>query len=215
VTNQGLVHINNLEQLESLKLSKTALDAEGLKLLSSGKLRKLKHLEIGWSNVADSGLEPLRRFPGLERLSLVGLPIDEGLRQIQDLSSLRELDVSQSTFSDKGARHVAKLRGLTRLAFWETKITDQGIKALAPLRDLQYLKMRYNTRLTDRGFRTLFLEKLIYFDASVTYIGDEGLSKLAKSAFLRNLELAGTAVTNEGLVHIRNLERLESLNDRA
>jgi len=211
VTNEGLVHIKNLGQLESLSLTSTGLDVGGLKLLSSGKLRNLKRLEIGWSKVTDSGLELLPRFHALEKLSLKGLLIDEGLRHIQGLSSLRELDVSQSAFSDKGARYVAKLRGLTRLECWETKITDQGIKTLAPLRDLQYLNVSYNTRLTDRGFSTLFLEKLSHFDASNTYIGDEGLSRLRKSAFLRSLNLAGTSVTNEGLVHIRNLERLESL----
>ncbi|KAL7552966.1 hypothetical protein ACHAWF_016197 [Thalassiosira exigua] len=130
----GLVHLSDMQRLESLSLERGAgqnLTDSGLKVLCTlGRLRSL-------------------RITHCEKLS------DHGLNYLQHVHRLETLELScldESEFTDEGARQLMKLRNLRHLSLvgWED-LTDRGIYYLSKISSLERINLRYCSRITDDG----------------------------------------------------------------
>jgi internalin A len=101
----------------------------GLKLLA--KLKKLRTLYLGFTQVTDAGMKELA-------------PLDK----------LRELDLGATKVTDAGLKDVAQHKKLTTLFLGCTQVTDEGLKELAKLERLQYLDIA-STKATKAGIAEL------------------------------------------------------------
>jgi Leucine-rich repeat (LRR) protein len=167
ITNAGLVHIAQMPKLEILCLGGIrGITDDGLAHLT--KMRSLKKLEIGSSQVTDRGLGYLSQIKTLERLELPqeqrGIT-DSGLAYLGQLPNLRQLHVSRIHFNDpkmnteyytdKGLEALARCTGLEELSIGSIGITDAGIDHIAKLTKLKWLNLFGCDNVTDKGLARL------------------------------------------------------------
>ena len=129
-TDEGVGHLENCQQLRTLQLRLPQMTDKALPKIS-GLLTRLTGLELGDSQVTDTGLADLARLQHLESLGLNSLSItDDGLKQLEGLKSLYVLNLSRTPVSDAGLVHLRSLSRLADLSLQETKVTAMGIAEL-------------------------------------------------------------------------------------
>jgi hypothetical protein len=116
VTDDDLVHLRGLPELELLFLQDTQVTDAGLVHLK--ELGKLRWLVLFNRKITDSGLEQLKLLPNLRYLYLDGTLItNEGLLHLVEMTSLEHLSLGATQVTDDGVR---KLRQTLR----KTEILD-------------------------------------------------------------------------------------------
>ena len=166
ITDEGVVHLRHLQQLEWLNLYRSHIGDRGLRSL--GQLRRLTHLPIGETRVTDAGLAHLRNMKQLVYLGLRGNPItDKGIRQLADLTQLQGLHLGETRVSDTGIRALQKLRHLQKLWLDQTTVSDRAIDTLVKFQSLRELHI-VQTKITATGKTRLQqqLPKCQLFDSS-------------------------------------------------
>ena len=107
VTDDGLVHLKKLPDLEALYLRKCNVTDAGMKNLSG--LTKLQYLYLGQTEVTDKGLENLKGMTKLKALSLIGTQVtDKGLVNLKGLKSLQTLEIKDTQITDAGVATLKK-----------------------------------------------------------------------------------------------------------
>jgi hypothetical protein len=219
----GLIHISELPNLELLCLhGMRGITDAGVAHLT--KMRLLKKLEIGSSQVTDKGLGYLKQIKSLERLEL---PQDQhnitdaGLAHLAELSNLKHLQISRIHFNDpatnkeyytdRGLADLAKLRQIEELHIGSVGITDAGMEHVAKLTSLKKLHMFGCDKVTDKGLAKLTaLKSLKNLDISYSRLTIAGLAPLNSMVNLTRLDVGdlerGGAVLNlSGLVNLEDL----------
>jgi len=150
-----------------------------------------------------------------EALRLPGRPItmidlhrsyvtDSDLELLEDLTTLRSLNLYGTRITDSGLAHLSNLKGLVTLQLNSTAISDGGLGRLQNLKGLAELGL-YGTHISDNGLQYLKgmsnLQKLILSGPTITDLGIKHLEGLHN---LRELVLSKTSVTSEG---VRELQR--------
>jgi hypothetical protein len=96
---------------------------------------ELRRLEIGGSDVTDSGLAALEKLPFLRRLSLQGALIsDDALPVLAQVRDLVELDLDDTDVSNVGLKELLSLRHLRRLSLRGTLVTPDAVERFEKLR---------------------------------------------------------------------------------
>ena len=137
---------------------------------------------------------------------------------VDDFSLLRELPYLETLYlagtgvGDGSLESLRQLAGLGQLGLDNTAITDAGAGALASHADLYSLHVA-KTRLTDNACREIKkLVRLRTLDLSSTAITDAGLKEISVLPALRTLILEkNTALTKDGVAHLRSLPLLQDL----
>jgi hypothetical protein len=107
VTDDALVHLQKLPDLEAVYLRKCQVTDKGLENLKG--LTGLKYLYLGQTQVTDKGLENLKGLAKLETLSLVGTQVtDAGLVHLKELRGLRLLEVKNTKVTPDGVAELKK-----------------------------------------------------------------------------------------------------------
>ena len=133
--------------------------------------------------------------------------IDEHLTQVR--SALLKLSkyglrVEQSPLTDEGLRQLDQQTGLRVLDVSQSGITDAGLPAVGTCSQLVYLNL-FGTAVTDAGLEHLTnLQKLRFLYLGGTQVTDAGLETLRKCKGLEYIHLTGSAVTPEGAAKLRN-----------
>jgi DNA-binding response OmpR family regulator len=130
VTNEGLVHLKDLKELQELHLDATQVNDDGLPLLTC--LENLEVLDLKETQVTDAGLarlQPLKKLRGLY-LTRTGIG-DEGLSHLSGFSDMQILILWQTKVTDKGLAHLESLKNLQELILWNTDVTEEGVERLA------------------------------------------------------------------------------------
>jgi len=142
VTNAGLVHLKDLDRLETLVLTFNRI---GMGFATDPS-----------SQITNAGMVHLTGLSNLERLSLDHCKItDAGLVHLKGLTQLQTLDLAYNLWiTDAGVEHLKGLTGLQTLDLQLTNITDAGLVYLKGLTELQTLGLR-NTKVTDAGVAEL------------------------------------------------------------
>lgn len=198
LTDEGLVHLVNQQQLESLVLP--------------GGWRREKL-------ITDAGLSHLSGLVELQSLSLAETNIDgSGLRHLKGLSKLKSLDLAGTKLIDKHMVHLEQLGSLESLRLASCKqITDRGLASLVQLGRLTKLNLGVypgNTKITDTGLvhvaELTQLQELHLTDMPVT---DTGLKQLERLEKLELLWLDGCLkISDVGLASVATFEELSWVN---
>jgi hypothetical protein len=128
---------------------------------------------------------------------------DSDLALLEDLTSLRSLNLYGTRITDSGLAHLSNLKGLATLQLNSTAIADAGLASLQNLKGLGELGL-YGTHITDNGLQYLKgmsnLHKLVLGGSAIT---DLGLKHLQGLRNLRELVLSKTSVTPEGVAQLQ------------
>ena len=145
------------------------------------EVRFLRELELGGKDLTDSDLQYLHGLDHLVSLNLEGNAItDAGLASLRGLASLSHLDLGNTSVTGWGLANV-DAPSLEWICLDEATLGDIGLHTL-------------------RGFASLEKVKI-----NRTDIHDDTLAILGSCASLREIELDGTAITEEGLRYLLSL----------
>jgi hypothetical protein len=137
-TDDALIHVRALPELQRLDLRETAITDAGMAHLQG--LTQLQWLPLEGTQVTDAGLVHLRGLTRLRELDLTGLPItDAGMAHLQGLTQLRRLVLTNNPITDAGCAHVSRLTKLRELDLTGTQVTDAGMVHLQGLTQLRRL----------------------------------------------------------------------------
>ena len=200
ITDDGLVHLSKLKQLQELdlngcsKLSSQALSVAlgELVYLSSldvsynpgilrsswqGNINALKSLELNYSAVRDSHLSRLKHLPMLEELNLDSCLIgDWGIAHLADndvVPNLTSLDLADTDISDFAMQKIAQFEHLKSLSLFYCNISNAGLRHLSSMKKLEVLNLD-SREIGDDGLRYLRhlkLKSLDLFSGRVTDLG--------------------------------------------
>jgi hypothetical protein len=107
--------------------SNLLVTADMLKQLE--ELKQLEVIRLDHTNISDDGLKYLKNFNHLHVLSLEGTHItDAGLEHLKDFEELYNLNLNRTDITDDGLKHLKGLLKLQMLDILDTKTTDTGIK---------------------------------------------------------------------------------------
>ncbi len=211
ITDAGLKHLEGLVSLRELDLYGTNITDLGLQSIKP--LVNLQRLNVGFSGVTDAGLEQIGTFTQLRKLGIGGPRIaDAGLRHLKGLSQLESLDLGGTKITDAGLLQIEKLPQLQRLDLAYTKITDAGLKHLRGLSHLRSLTLDRNP-ITNAGIEHLSdFPELEELIIDAIPISDAGLAHLKDLPRLKKLTLRQTDIKGHGLEHLHGLPQLQHLS---
>jgi hypothetical protein len=143
-------------------------------------------------------------LPGLRSLRFGHTRVsDRGLKRLEGLTDLWQLDLSDYRVTDAGLQHLGGLTGLEVLHLDRTDVTDAGLAELEALPRLRVLGLA-GCRITDRGLLHLGrLTQLELLGLERTGITDKGLLQLGALTSLESLHVDDTRVTEEGIGQLR------------
>ena len=213
-----LEKLSSLPNLESLLVSSrrdTGLFSDsGIRHLAGNK--RLNRLSLGESTFTNEAAASLATLTGLTHLSFdAGQMTEEGLSR---LSALRNLEYLQVSCNPKRGRMpfsgVAKLNGLTNLRdLWY--MCRHPLPGDPPL-DLSGLSNLEAVQIV--GFRDQDLPGIAGCTSlkslSASHVTDNGLSAISGLTSLHTLNLEGAGITDAGLVHLQEMQRLDRLTLR-
>ena len=239
VTDEDLDHLSDSPQLQSLSLANTSITDGGIPRLSC--LANLSALDLSSTSIRNTGLEHLKRLGRITDLKLDGTEItDQGLAHLRSLKTLQTLSLMDTKIGDAAADHLAELTGLRQLAVNGTGVTESGHDALS--RTLPDLTITWDGRDLERMMARELLSKGASLtvltrsgqtldqvhDASelpierfhVTAVdmnalprtGDDDLKLLAGFARIESLNIDGTSVSADGLLHLHGLQSLQRID---
>ncbi len=186
------------------------LDDRGLENIVA--LRGLRHLELRYSHVTDTGLALLQGLPHLERLDVPRSTTDAGLAHISQVSTLQGLYFHENQVSDVGLAHLAKLRELQEIELGSGTISDAGLEHLASLPKLGYVKL-WGYNFSDAAMEHIArIPNLTNLNVSNLKLTNRGVQSIAKSPKLETLDLYGvkdiTGIALKYLAEMKTLRRL-------
>jgi hypothetical protein len=180
ITDEGLVYLARLSKLKKIKLRCCKINGTGLVHLNES----LKHLELSSSEIDNNILETISRFKKLKYLVLTHCDnityqsfihlknllqleslnlyhsaienIDDGLIYLQDLTKLKELNLSRCfRTTDKALVYLKQIKSLKILDISYCEgISDQSLIHLQELTNLKLLDIYY-TSITFNGYNQL------------------------------------------------------------
>ena len=214
VSRAGLSSLTALKNLKALQLDCGRLRPDDLALLE--ELPSLEFLNPSGLQLTDAALRPVGKLKSLTQLSLGGTPVGPGLAHLENLKSLRFLNLKANTNRDINRHlvHIAGLTNLERLDLSDTLISDAGMVHLKGLVKLKKLDLFCNSpnagKITHIGLAQLKNLKALKDFRMPSRVTDESLAVLSNFDSLKSLNLWGGEVTDEGMVF---LPRFKSLTD--
>src|SRR5436189_615338 len=119
------------------------------------------------------------------------------------------VNLSTSWVNDTEILELAALPKLERLDLSHTRISDEGLLHLRPARQIQELNLLYAEQITDQGMNAIRdWRALKSLNVRGTRISDGTLAIVAKLPQLESLDIASTAVTENGLAGLIPLTHL-------
>eukprot|EP00210_Caulerpa_lentillifera_P005123 g4895.t1 len=156
------------------------------------RLKELKLLDLGGTQISDENLRSIAPLTKLETLRLWDTRTgDKGLECISNLTRLRSLSLQDTCASDQGMHFVARFKHLTSLNLDRTEIGDVGVRIL----------LESNRPLVNLKNLSLWRTK----------VGDQSMEQILLLTNLEKLNIGFTRVTKEGLESISTLTKLTSV----
>ncbi len=206
-----LTHLKDSTQLRHLDLWRTQLTDTGLVGLS--RFPKLEYLHFGARRVTGAALENLQGLTRLRQLYFWDQNVpNASLANLKNLVQLETLELVGTPVNDEGLAHLKRLPNLRHLNLYHSGVTGTAFADPGGLAKLNWLSLRL-TRTSDAGL--VHLGKLIqleWLDLADTSVTDAGLSHLRGLPRLGFLDLTRTKITSAGLAHLRGLTQLKEIN---
>ena len=147
VTDNGVLHIASLVDLEHLRLRSSPITDRGLETLSI--MKNLRALNLPQSACTEKGIKHLASLPKLTNLRL-GSPhlTSETAAAVRELKGLESLHLIRVPISDDGLRLIAELPELESLYLDDCEVTADGWDWL--FENHPYLHVHVNQNHLDR-----------------------------------------------------------------
>jgi len=196
-TDSDMPLLAHMPALRKLDLSLTRISDLGLRALRPAP--SITDLNLSFAEqIGDEGASAVRNWKHLRRLNLRGTKItDATLEMLAGVQSLESLDVGFAQLTDVGPEHLTALNNLRELAIGGNKLTASGLEFLREMPHLTYLDLSGAQR-TDSGLWSITLTS-------------QGVAAIATVADLSELNLAGTAISGNGLKTLEPLPKLSRL----
>jgi internalin A len=211
ISDEDLVYLMRLRNLETLSLCDTNLTDSGLRQLKN--LTRLKYLNLSYLQTSSQGLESLQFLTKLETLKLQGTGVQGGLKHIQGLRNLKQLSlvfcVEINNKDDVTA--LAKITSLRDLNLGHTKISSEHCNKLIQLVNLEVLDLGF-TEAGDIGKLLSELKSLRELNFERVNLSANTLKSLGSLKNLEVLCLRGTNVGNTAMLSISKLKNIKVLD---
>lgn len=199
-----------LTSLQSLSLSKTAIDDAGMADIA--QLRNLTSLDLSETIVGNEGAKYLARMSLLEDLDLSETNIgDNGLPALAGLTSLKSLNLNSTRVTGAGLKHLAGLESLKTFSASRTRIDDRIGVIVAGMARLETF-VANDIELTDATGATMFtspeLETICLDGAKV---GSRTIAAVATLPKLKVLDLTSAALKPGDVLLLKNAKALEKV----
>lgn len=180
ISDTGLEHIAGISTLESLNVGSTLMTDVGLERLIT--LPNLKELTMGGNELGDAGLQALRQMPGLTYLDLSGrqgtdknvwtIAMSEtGLAAVLTLKNLRELRFACVSIG-------VGIEGTKLGEVSPLMVTPKWLEEMKALPKLEKLKLQGCNRVDDQSVQTLLaMPNLREVDLQGTSVTEQGAAK--------------------------------------
>jgi Leucine-rich repeat (LRR) protein len=151
VTVSGLTQLSALPNLTNLKVGSFRRD---ISVLDLDGFAKLENLSLGFNrrsgdSFIDADLISLGKLKSIKWLQINPHNFtDAGLIYISGLTKLERLGIGGSKFTDNGLKHLAGLTKLNHLTINDGYITDEGLYQLENLKALRYLNITSRKRIS-------------------------------------------------------------------
>ena len=206
LTDKALATVSNLRELEELYISGTGFTNEGIELLAKlENLQVLNILQFGQDGLDNKNLKQLAKLSKLKKLNLSSADqiTISGINVLNALDALENLSIDDIR-RDDGSLDISGLRNLKNLSvrMWSktTKIDSEFVTNYESFRDSDIACLSGLTNIEDLS--------LIGYG-----IGDDGFKHLVPLTKLKHFQITGgTDLTDEGLKHLANMRRLDSLS---
>jgi Protein kinase domain/Leucine Rich repeat len=209
VTDQGLKGFQKRNDVVKLNLCGTAVSSDGMKYLTH---LPLKILLLTQTDLTDQGMPAIGKIKDLNRVDIDRTYItSKGLANLANLPNLTDLSVKEDKLDDAAFAVFTRLPKLEVLDIGKNaNITNAGVSKLSTLSNLKVLRMG-NMPVSDEGLADFGkLHKLRTLDLSETDITDKALDKISGLP-LRSLNLSGTAVSDDGILLLKQCLTLDHL----
>ncbi|MEM9943222.1 MAG: hypothetical protein AAF939_16785 [Planctomycetota bacterium] len=185
-TNQELV-----DQLSSFpKLSKLILDGTKVTSETFDSLSKLKNLA----------------YLDIERSVIDG----ESIGKLKDLPKLTFLQLFKATISEDAMEALSEFPALEQIRCAQTRVGDDELQHLSGLKTLKAIDLSDCNRVSTLGLEALTeCPNLVFLKVWGKSIGDRSMDVVAKMKSLKVLGLNDTAVTDEGIAKLSDLDLTE------
>ena len=100
-------------------------------LVHVSKLKQVEYLNLGRTQIRGPGLRHLKTLSKLRRLHLEQTAVDDaGIAQLAGMHSLEYLNVFGTQVTDRSLQVLAQLPELQQVYVWQTAVTAEGVAAL-------------------------------------------------------------------------------------
>jgi serine/threonine-protein kinase len=212
VTDAGIKHLTNMTTLEKLSVEHTSVGDKGIAAIPSANLHDLF---LTGTRVSAEGLTTISKFPKLQHLE-IGEYSPKGEKNFLALAAAKQLewlDLKDSEIAVEDLDEVAQIASLRKLVLSGCKIEDGAITALETLPNLKTLDLSFTNFSPARLEEVVKLPALDTLVLANSDIDDATLALIAaKLPALKHLDLSNTRVTEKGVLELRKLKTLESVD---
>ncbi len=231
ITDQGMAEIKGLRNITDLNLYYAEyVTDEGIAAIKDWK--KLTRLNLHGTKASDTALEHIAGITSLESLNVGStLMTDVGLERLTTLPNLKELTMGGNELGDAGLQALRQMPGLTYLDLsgrqgtdknvWTIAMSETGLAAVLTLKNLRELRFSCvsigvgieGTRLGEVSVLIVtpkWLEQIKSLPKlerlklqGCNQIDDSSIATLSAMPALKEVDLQGTAVTDQGAAKLR------------
>jgi Leucine-rich repeat (LRR) protein len=203
--------IGQMSRVEKLNLSRSTVQDQWLEHLIELPLR---WLSLEGNPITDKAIPFILKMKNLKYLCIGDTELtDKGLEMLAAHRSLKTLVLNSSRcVTDDGIKHVGKMKQLTGIELINpAALTGQCLASFTNLKDLLSLKLE-NICVAPEDLRYLSgLKNLRDLDLSNCQLTDLSLVEISSIDSLKKLNLTGSAITGKGLMLLTKLSRLSAL----
>ena len=174
------------------------------------RLIKLGPAVAGANAIEKGELAIWNGFINVEAILLADTRISgAAIVELNQLSTLKELDLSGTAIGDHEFSQLATHLPLRILALSNTQISDAALSSVSRFDRLEQLYLS-NTQVTGAGLASLLpLKRLAILEMNGTNIGDDGLVNIGKMSSLCELSLEHQPITDAGIANLARLNELD------
>lgn len=210
LSDEAMQHVAKLRRLKTLNIPYTQVSDDGLRYITN---LPIEHLNLLETSVTDRGMKYIGQMRELRQLCLLSTHVsDAGLNELKDLEHLGDLNLASTDVTDKGVPTLLPLKGtLWKLDLSDTHVTNACIATLSQMKSLDDLAIG-GTDVTVTGLSKHLHSKVTKLGLANTQTRDSDCKLLAaRFPQLVRLNLTATKITDEGLLHLVKLKNLKQL----
>ena len=195
-----LSFLGDLPDLESLNVSDTGLDSEGLRYI--GRANSLEDLHLGRNKGIDSAaMTELQHSTSLVVLSLNYTNVgDAGIANLPNARGMASIYIAWTACTNDAVRHLQRFPNLQTFSTDGTSITGSAFPLLVASHPyLGRLQLQGLAEADQAAEALQSLKYLGHLDARGSDLTDTGLVCLSRIPALRSILVGGTKVTDEGI----------------